>query len=184
MSYFSRLTDIVTCNLSQLLAEAKDPLAAIEAILREMEEGLSGARRSVATAAANEERLSAEIQEHRTQALDWAQKAKDHLVAQSENEARQCLLRKREMEDLVAGLQQHLQSAVATREHLSTMQHALEARLAEALRKRAVLRGEDVGLEARPAAATASLPLSVDRHSQIDAELEALKRELAGGSRG
>lgn len=180
MSYFSRLTDIVTCNLSQLLAEAQDPLAAIEVILREMEEGLSGARRSVATATGNEERLYAEIQEHRRQAMDWASKAKEHLLAHSEDEARQCLLRKREMEDLIAGLQQQHNSAVATREHLSTMQRALEARLAEALRKRAVLRGEDVRMEAQPAAVATVTPLGFDRHSQIDAELEALKREISG----
>ncbi len=184
MSYFSRLTDIVTCNLSQLLAQAKDPLAAIEAIIREMKEGLSGARRSVATAAGNEERLAGEIQEHRDQSIDWSTKAREHLVGQRENEARQCLLRKREMEDLVAGLQQQHQSAVATREHLSTMQRALEARLAEALRKRAMLRGEEVGLDARPAAVADASPLGLDRHAQIDAELEALKRELGGSARG
>ncbi|MDP1798518.1 MAG: PspA/IM30 family protein [Planctomycetaceae bacterium] len=183
MSYFSRLTDIVTCNLSQLLAESKDPLAAIEAILREMEEGLAGARRSVATATGNEERLYAEIQEHRHQATDWAGKAKTHLLGQCETEARQCLLRKREVEDLVAGLQQQHHSAVATREHLSTMQRALEARLAEALRKQAMLRGEDVGIDARPAAVADASPLGFDRHSQIDAELEAMKREL-GSSLG
>ena len=184
MSYFSRLTDIVTCNLSQLLAESKDPLAAIEKILHEMEEGLSGARRSVATATGNEERLYAEIQEHRRQVLDWASKAKDHVVGQRESEARQCLLRKHEVEDLVAGLQQQHQSAVATREHLSTRQRALEARLAEALRKRAMLRGEEIGLETRPAAVADASPLGLDRHSQIDAELEALKLELGGGARG
>ncbi len=181
MSYFSRLTDIVTCNISQLLAEAKDPLAAIEEILREMEEGLSGARRSVATATGNEERLHAEIQEHRHQAHDWAGKARTHLMGQRENEARQCLVRKREMEDLVAGLQQQHHSAVATREHLSTMQRALEARLAEAFRRRAVLRGEDVAAETRISAVVHAAPLGFDRHSQVDAELEALKRELAAG---
>lgn len=184
MSYFSRLTDIVTCNLTQLLAEAKDPLAAIEEILREMEEGLSGARRSVATATCNEERLYAEIQEHRHQVTDWANKAKEHLIGQHENEARQCLLRKREVEDLVAGLQQQHHSAVATREHLSTMHRALEARLAEALRKRAVLRGEDAGVDCRPATVADASPVGVERHSQIDAELEALKRELGGSCRG
>lgn len=185
MSYFSRLTDIVTCNLSQLLAEAKDPLAAIEEIIREMEEGLMGARRSVSTATGNEERLYSEIQGHRHQAIGWAAKAREHLVGQRENEARHSLLRKREVEDLVAGLEQQHHSAMATREHLSTMQRALEARLAEALRKRAMLRGEDAGLDARPlAVADVSSPLGLDRHSQIDAELEALKRELGNSSRG
>ncbi len=184
MSYFSRLTDIVTCNLSALLAEAEDPRAAIEQVLREMDEGLAGARRSVATATNNEDRLSAEIQEHQFQAGEWATKARDSLLEQREADARLCLLRKREVEDLVAGLQQQHQSAVATREHLSTMQRALEARMAEALRKRAALCGEDVAIDSRPAAVADASSFGVDRHSQVDAELEALKRELSGGGRG
>src|SRR4051794_13848902 len=108
MSYFSRLTDIVTCNLSHLLAQAEDPQAAIIEIIHEMREGLSGAQRSVQTAAASEERLRLEIESHRTQVAFWTGKAKEQLLAQAEAEARQSLLRKREVEDLIAGLnQQH-----------------------------------------------------------------------------
>ena len=45
MSYFSRLTDIVTCNLTELLAREADPAAALEGIIAEMQEGLAGAKR-------------------------------------------------------------------------------------------------------------------------------------------
>ena len=38
MSYFSRLTDIVTCSLSDILANEADPAMAIGQIIREMEE--------------------------------------------------------------------------------------------------------------------------------------------------
>ena len=38
MSFFSRLTDIVTCNISQLLAQAEDPQAVIAEIIREIAE--------------------------------------------------------------------------------------------------------------------------------------------------
>ncbi len=47
MSYFSRLTDIVTCNLTEILTEAEDPGAAIADVISEMEEGLSGCERCV-----------------------------------------------------------------------------------------------------------------------------------------
>lgn len=177
MSYFSRLTDIVTCNLSDLLSKSPDPKAAIEQILREMDEGLSGARRSVATAAANEERMARDIQEHRTIAASWAAKAKEHLVAGREADARQALVRKREVEDLIAGLEQQHHSAVATREHLATMQRAVEARYAEAVRKHAALSGGPV--VPTTSAPTTAMPAD-DRMSQVDAELEAMKRELGG----
>lgn len=183
MSYFSRLTDIVTCNLTQLINEAEDKLAAIEQIVLEMEEGLVGARRSVATASGNEQRLSQEIQEHRNRAGEWAQRAKTSLQAGQESDARLSLVRKREVEDLVAGLQQQHQAAVATWEHLTTMQRALEARLAEALRKRAMLREEVPHEDHAPVAVGIHHPES-DRFSEIDAELEALKREMAEQARG
>ena len=177
MSYFSRLTDIVTCNLSDLLSKSPDPKAAIEQILREMDEGLSGARRSVATAAANEERMARDIQEHRNMAASWAAKAKEHLVAGREPDARAALVRKREVDDLIAGLEQQHESAVATREHLATMQRAVEARYAEAVRKHATLSG--VAVAPITSASTMVTPAD-DRMSQVDAELEALKRELGG----
>jgi phage shock protein A len=175
MSYFSRLTDIVTCNLSDLLSKSPDPKAAIEQVLREMDEGLSGARRSVATAAANEERMARDIQEHRNIAASWAAKAKDHLIAGREPDARQALVRKREVEDLIAGLEQQHHSAVATREHLATMQRAVEARYAEAVRKHAALSGD---APPQPATSSGLAAPADDRMSQVDAELEALKREI------
>ena len=187
MSYFSRLTDIVTCNLTKLLNETDDPRAAIADIVREMEEGLAGAQRSVTTAANSEQRLSREIGEHRAAAASWTEKARGHLAAHSETQARECLLRKREVEDLIAGLEQQHKAAIATKEHLATMQRALEARLAEAVRKRDSLGATAVaGATPVTGATTAdpdhSLPpahsVPDDREHQIDAELAALKREL------
>lgn len=178
MSYFSRLTDIITCNLSELLAKADDPRAAIEQVLREMDEGLAGARRIAATAAAQEEHLSRDIDAHRTQALTWAEKAKEHLRQGRESEARQALLRKREVEDLIAGLQQQHDAAVKNRDHLATICRAVEARYADAVRKRAALLGEAASDIAAPAVPPPSH--AADRLSQVDAELEALKRELGG----
>jgi len=180
MSYFSRLTDIVTCNLTQLLNSASDPHAAIAEIISEMQEGLAGAQRSVNTAANAELRLQREIDEHRQSVQSWASKAREQLAAGSEMEARQSLMRKREVEDLIAGLEQQHKAAGATKQHLATMQRALEARLSEALRKR-----EDFGLaDEQPASTPAgyfAIPSATsedERQTQIDAELEALKREL------
>lgn len=181
MSYFSRLTDIVTCNLSKLLNEADDPRAAIADIVREMEEGLAGAQRSVTTAANSELRLSREIDEHRSAAAGWTEKARGHLATHSESQARECLLRKREVEDLIAGLEQQHKAAVATKEHLATMQRALEARLSEALRRRDSL-GATLLASETATDSDHSLPparsTTDERQQQVEAELEALKREL------
>ncbi len=173
MTYFSRLTDIVTCNLTKLLAEADDPVAALQEIIAEMDAGMTGARRSMQTAQGNEDRIRGEVEEHSCKITHWSEKAKEHLGAGAEDQARLALVRKREVTDLVAGLEQQLLAAEQTREHLATTFRALEARLAEAQRRQhgsadgEALSGTDVGAES---SSTAS--------SKIEDELAALKREL------
>jgi len=134
MAYFSRLSDIVTCNLNDLLEKEQDPSSAILSILQEIEAGVAGANRSVTTAASNLQQIQNEIEEHRRQVTHWKEKAREELSTNREEAARRALVRKREVEDLIAGLDQQYAAAVATREQLETTRRALEARLAEARR--------------------------------------------------
>lgn len=176
MAYFSRLTDIVTCNLTKLIDEAEDRAAAISQIIREMEDGLAGARRSMQTAQNNEERLTGELSEQSQQVSYWAEKARAQLKSGDENQARVSLVRKREAESLVAGLQQQQQAAISTREHLATTFRALEARLADAKRRQMELQSGSMPMAAshEPVAGT----LVGDAAHDIEDELAALKREL------
>ncbi len=177
MNYFSRLTDIVTCNLNEILAREADPPAALKKIITEMEAGLAGARRAVTTAAANEERLGKELAELGQQAEQLTEEARNGLRADDESAARLALLRKQEVVDVVGGLEQQLKAAHATREHLTTTLRALEARLSEARRRQ-------LELEASPKARVGSSKsggTGVEddpRAQEIETELEALKREL------
>ena len=182
MPFFSRLTDIVTCNLTSILAEADDPQAALHEIIHEMEQGIAGAQRSRKTAADNETRIRNEIDEQRRQGEYWVEQARKNLSLDNEEQARLDLLRKHEADNLMAGLEMQLKAATATREHLTTTFHALEARLADARRRlEALLAGEaPIEAPATPGAKVqaASAPRSMD---VIDVELAALKRELAEG---
>ncbi len=190
MAYFSRLTEIVTCNLTSLLADSADPAAAIREIVREMEEGVGGARRSCQTAASNEHRLSTEMDAHRTQIAFWAAKAREELGKQNEVLAREALLRKREIEDLMAAVQQQLQAAAATREQLQTTLRALEARLADARRKEyelaavtpltdtEVLDAQPTAMGSHPRHVELEVPIDKQRAAQIEDDLEALRREM------
>ena len=173
MAYFSRLTDIVTCNLTKLLDDAEDRNVALATIIREMEDGLAGANRSMQTARGNEDRIAGELQEHGHQVAYWAEKARAELKAGSEPQARLALVRKREAESLVAGLQQQFQAAVTTREHLSTTHRALEARLADARR-----RHDELTRTTTTNTAEADAEFHSSLTAEIEDELEALKREL------
>jgi phage shock protein A len=177
MNYFSRLTDIVTCNLNEMLARETDPATAVRKIITEMEAGLAGARRSVATASTNEERLGRELAELGEQAEQLTEEARNRLRATDESAARLALIRKQEVVDVIAGLEQQLKAACATREHLTTTLRALEARLSEARRRQLELEASPkVGLTTSKGGAA-----TVDddpRAHEIETELEALKREL------
>lgn len=183
MSYFSRLTDIVTCNLSELLAEAEDPSAALEEIIEEMQAGVEAAQRSVINATATEQRIRSEIEELSQQLKYWGDLARQELKAGREDKARFALMRKVEVEDLFAGVEQQRDSAESTRKHLETTLRALEARLADAIRRRSSLHGDAAaGEPATQALRSSHVPshaaLDENRERQIEAELAALKREL------
>lgn len=173
MPYFSRLTDIVTCNLTSILRTAEDPTAALDEIIFEIKEGIAGATRSVTSAERNVAQIETEIAEQRAQISHWLKLAEEALAAQDDHKARLSLQRKHEVEDLIAGLEHQLHAAVSTRDHLKTMRNALEARLADAKRRRDGESPED------QSASSASLAAPVDdRQSRIDAELEALRKSM------
>ncbi len=179
MSFFSRLSDIVSCKLNELIGEQGDPAAAIARIITEIEEGLAGAKRSVTAGGASEERLKAELAERQQQAAWWGEKARQELAQDHDDSARQALLRKRETEDLAAGIEQQLAAATSTRAHLSTMM----ARLAEARRKQQeFLTGPSSGdmdyTATSPGGSAPPATIDRARAAQIEAELEALRREL------
>lgn len=185
MAFFSRLTDIVTCNLTEILAQAADPHATLEQIIHEMEQGIAGAQRSMKSAADSEARIRREIDEQRRQVDYWIAQAREHVAANQEQLARLDLLRKHEVENLIAGLEMQHKAAAATREHLTTTFRALEARLADARRRLAALNaGEDLVAADVAAHAPAANPTPAGRVTDvIDVELAALKRELEHQSR-
>jgi phage shock protein A len=185
VTFFSRLTDIVTCNLTDLLRGETDPAQALRRIIAEMDEGLTGARRSVSTAAASADRLQSEIQQQRSRIDHWMDKARSELAGGREDQARLAIVRKQELEDVVAGLEQQFTAAVATREHLQTTLRALEARLYEARRKLHEIEAHGPGTGA--ALQPEPLPPVEDFHGlddararRIEAELAELKRSLNG----
>ncbi len=93
-------------------------------------------------------------------------------------------MRKQEMEDVVAGLEQQHAAAIATRDHLQTMLRALEARLTEARRKLRqleqglTLESQSAELELEPE--EESIDTDASRADQVEAELAALKKLMGG----
>jgi phage shock protein A len=172
MNYFNRLTDIITCNLSELLHASDNKEHALDQILQEIGQGLHSAERSLGTAERNLKKIELELQENQTQMKHWETQAMSLIKSGKENEARTCLIRKKEAQYLDAGLTQQRDSALATRDHLMTTYRALQARLADAERRKTS--ADNPADEVVPVT-TASQTSS---HDDIEAELEMLKHKL------
>ena len=178
MPYFSRLTDIVTCNLTTLLARNNNSVPCLQEIIREMNEGVAGAQRCVGTAISNVSRLEAEIGEQQVAVSDWVIRAQAALRRQDESQARLALERKHEVEDLIAGLEQQLQAAIATRDHLNTMYNALQARLADATRRLDEISSGQVQQPVSSGSNSVLASLSNARKIRVESELEQLRRDV------
>lgn len=179
MPYFTRLTDIVTCSLTEILDAADDPENTLRNVIQEMEEGLSGARRSARTASSNRDRLEREIADHGVHVSEWVDRARRALEAGREDDARDALTRKVEVEDLLEGLKPELQAAQKTHEHMLRIQKALEARHSEALRRLSELTGNPVDGQLESETAIHAVAQSQqEKHAEVEAELAALKKQL------
>lgn len=181
MPHFSRLTDIITCSLTEILNAAADPAKTLLEIIEEMNEGLAACRRNVRTSTGNSDRLKREIAEYESQMLVWKDRAKHNLADDNEDAARNALRRKVELEDLIAGLRPELEAADSASQHMLRIQKALEARHAEALRKLEDLTGKppEIRLESETAVLFSSAATE-KRSSAVEAELEALRKEMEG----
>lgn len=181
MPHFSRLTDIVTCCLTEILESSEDPQATLQEVLLEMEEGLTSARRVVKTSVQNRDRLQQEIAAHTQQVSLWLENARQALTNNNDAAAREALTRKVEVEDLIEGLNPELQAAESNCRNMLRIQKALEARYAEAHRRMEELTGAPsrVRLESETAV-HALVQAQQEKNSEVEAELAELRRQLGG----
>ena len=181
MPHFSRLTDIITCSLTEILNAATNPTGTLQEIIGEMHEGLDACRRNVQTSSTIGERLKREIMDSETQIHVWKDRARQSLADGDDAAARNSLSRKVEIEDLIAGLRPELDAAVSAAQHMFRIQKALESRYAEALRKLENLTGQPPAILLESEIAVLSVTAATQKRSfAVEAELEALRRELQG----
>jgi len=189
MAFFSRLTEIVSCNVKTLLKEADDPLVAIRDIIGEIEEGISGARRSLKTASDNADRLTREMDKQVGQIALWHAKAIESLRKQDEEQARYALQREMEITDLTNALKQQQEASQRTLEQIRTTLKGLEAQLATARREDQELNRPLSAIETHSgpietssinvsAGIKAVDPIDVKRAAEIELSLERMKRQL------
>lgn len=181
MTFFSRLTDIITTNLTALLQEAANPTAALKQMISELEAAVKSARNSASQALSKAQGLKAELDQYQKQMQFWNQKARDAVELNRDDLARRALSRRRELVDLSGALEQQYASAQRMVENLKTTLRAVEARLSEAIRmQHALSHGQSDVAEAEDLAPpTSESGFRRRKVANLEHEIEAAEAEFA-----
>ena len=148
LKIFQRINDVMTANINDLIDRVEDPERMVKQIIREMEEHIRASREGVLDAMTSEKKLHKEVEYHRQQAETWRQQAEIALRDGKESLSRAALSRKKEHDHILATLEPSWEAARNTSERLKTQLRGLEAKLAEAKRRRATLTARQRAAEA------------------------------------
>ena len=136
MSIFSKISTLFRSNINDLIARAENPEKMLNQIILDMRDQLSGAKREVAAAIADERKLRAEVADEAEQARDWEKRAMLAVQEGRDDLAKQALLRQQEHGDRAAALKQTWESQASETEKLKASLKQMNDRIEEAKRKR------------------------------------------------
>lgn len=135
MKLFSRIRDILSANINDLVEGMEDPEKMLRQAVREMEATIGRAKENVARLMAGRQMITRELEKNREQAKLWAGRAERAVGDGNDQLARKGIARKQEHEKLATALEDEL---VETQTAIKRLRHqlgAMEAKLAEAKRR-------------------------------------------------
>ncbi len=115
MGIFSRMTDIINSNINAMLDQAEDPEKMVRLIIQEMEDTLVEVRSSSARVLADRKDAARRLEQVRSEAASWEDKARLAIDKNREDLARAALQEKHAIEEEVAVVEAELS---ATDEHI------------------------------------------------------------------
>ncbi len=184
MSLFSRVSDIINANVSDMLDRAEDPEKMVKMLIFEMEEQITIAREGVAKAIAGEKKLEANLLKNRGLADEWHAKAEAAVARDDEDLARKCLARKKEHEQIAESLQPQWETARKTSDALKSDLRRIEEKLDEAIRRRDSLIARQMAAEAsrevQGVAPTMNrVQRNFDKFDRMERKIEGMEAEAA-----
>jgi phage shock protein A len=130
MQITQRFSLLVKGRINAVLDSLEDPERSLNQLIIDMEDELEGAKRAVASAMANEDRLRSQIDAHDSEAASWHTSAERALARGAEDDAREALRRAVLAERQRDSLQQQLviqaEETREVRESVVKMQDRLE----------------------------------------------------------
>ncbi len=176
MSFFSRVSDIINANVSDLLDRAEDPEKMVKMLIFEMEEQIETAREGIVKAIAGEKKLEVNLTKNRKEAADWHAKAEAAIERADEDLARKCLARKKEHDKIADSLQPQWERARQTSDSLKSDLRRMEEKLDEAIRRRDSLVARQMAAEAQRE--VQSVAPSLSRAQRSFAKFDRMERRV------
>ena len=184
MKIFSRVSDIISANVSDLLDRAEDPEKMVKLLIVEMEEHIEKAREGLSKAIAGEKQLEGSLNKNRQAAADWHAKAEGAIERNDDELARKCLERKKDFEKVADSLQPQWETARRTSDALKSDFRRLEEKVEDARRKRDALIARQLAAEAQKevasiAPAMAKAQQSFSKFDRMERKVEQMEAEAA-----
>jgi phage shock protein A len=139
MGFFSRLADVIKSNLNDLISRAEEPEKMLDQIIADMRVQLIEAKKQVAVAIADEKKLKKQYEKEQAVADEWEKKAMLAVRAGDDGLAKQALARQRSHGEITAQYKAQWEKQAHAVEQLKVALRALNAKIEEANRKKAVL---------------------------------------------
>src|SRR5690606_29697590 len=108
MGIFSRLGDIISANMNDILDRAEDPAKMIRLIIMEMEETLVEVRASAARTIADQKEARRNLQRLDAAQASWAEKAELALSKDREDLAKAALVEKQKLSQMGLQIEQDM----------------------------------------------------------------------------
>ena len=139
MGIFTRFRDIISSNINAMLDRAEDPEKLIKLMIREMEDTLVELKASCAGAMANSKKFQRQMEEVRSRAKYWEEKAELAISKGRDDLAREALVEKRRYTERVEALDQEIAEHNVLVEQYQEDIKQLEDRLRAAQEKQRLL---------------------------------------------
>ena len=139
MGIFSRLGTLIKSNLNDLISKAEDPEKMLTQVLLEMQQQLVEAKKAVAIAIADENKLNKQYAAESDKSKEWERKAMVAVRAGDDALARQALSRKQEHETIATQFQQQWQAQKTAVDKLKDALRLLNNKIEDAKRKKNIL---------------------------------------------
>ena len=149
MGIFTRVSDIVSANLNDIVERFESPETMLRQAIREMDAAIARTMEATARAIADERLLEHELARHREQSAELHGCARAAVARGDESAARRSLGRRQEQEKLAAALDDQLVKVRSTTGKVRRQLDAMRARRTEAHRMLHVLIARDRAAVAR-----------------------------------